>query len=333
MLARRLATAFALVGAILTAGAAQTTSIWTGGHTDGQWHQVTNWDSNGIPDANTDIAVFDDSGAQLLVDLMTQTADVHQVRFENALPANDYQITNGTIHLLGFGGARGRIEQVGSMAGVNTISASIQADAGGADIVVRGSTLKLMGNNSTLDAGTVASIHSGGVLEVSDADGLGGATVNLAGGTLKIAAAAGSAVPVNGLIGYWAFDEANGDVTPDGSGLGNDGTVIPNASLAAGHLNDSMYFGSGGENQLNAVHVGNDLPLFGQSNDSGRSTSSPSRCGSRAMAFAATTASWATTRMALVPGAITGASTSRWGIPARTTSSIRSSCARAAMAE
>ena len=259
--------AFALVGLLAaTVGAQTTTSVWTGGHTDGQWHNAANWDANGIPDANTDIAVFSDAGARLLVDLMTQTAGVHQVRFENALPANDYELSNGTIQLLGYGGARGRIEQMGTVAGVNTLSANLQAAPGGADIIVRGSTLKLVGNNANLDAGTVATVYDGGVLHVKDANGLGGATVGLAGGTLQIVTELPTGPTEDGLIGRWDFEEGSGATTADLSTYGNDGTFGGSATFSSDSRIGS-YSARVGISDSDRVNVGNNLPLIGQGND------------------------------------------------------------------
>ncbi|HUS92755.1 MAG TPA: LamG-like jellyroll fold domain-containing protein, partial [Phycisphaerae bacterium] len=268
MLTRKLAVAISFVGLIALTGAAQTTtSRWTGGFTDGRWNIAANWDANGIPDANTDIAVFDDSGARLLVDLMTQTADVHQVLLQNA--AAEYTINNGTIQLMNYGGARGRIEQFGSVAGTNTISAALRADVGGGDIVVGGGVLKLTGVNSTLGADTIATINAGGTIRVKDANGLGGSTINLAGGTLRIVTEAPSGPTEDGLIGRWDFEEGSGATTADGSTYGNDGTLLGGASFASDARigGYSLRVGAGTtDTHSDRVNVGNDLPVFGQSN-------------------------------------------------------------------
>lgn len=65
---------------------------------------------------------------------------------------------------------------------------------------------------------------------------------------------------LDGLVAYWAFDEASGATTADATGNGNTGTLINGPTRAAGKINGGINFAS---NQY--VNIGNNpaLNFFG----------------------------------------------------------------------
>src|ERR1700722_9160448 len=69
---------------------------------------------------------------------------------------------------------------------------------------------------------------------------------------------AANTAPSNGLVGYWAFDDASGTTAVDSSGNSNNGTVS-NASWGPGKINDGLVFN--GSNSLVSLPASNSLNL------------------------------------------------------------------------
>ncbi|MBT3267643.1 LamG domain-containing protein [Candidatus Poribacteria bacterium] len=64
---------------------------------------------------------------------------------------------------------------------------------------------------------------------------------------MLVAATCAYAQLTDGLVGFWTFDEGNGDTTADASGLGNNGTFAGQPAWAPGHTGGAIEFDGGSE--------------------------------------------------------------------------------------
>ncbi|MCD6303505.1 MAG: LamG domain-containing protein, partial [Planctomycetes bacterium] len=221
----------ALVGLFGTTGFAQLVDAnWTAadGTDPNLWNVAANWDSNAVPDANTN-AIFGNvsSPPSMAVDLggaLGGTAN--RVDFV----AGGYTISNGTLSL---------VSGLRNLAGENTISASVTGTA--LNISVQSGRLNLTGDNSGVAGGT-ATVASGATLSLSHSSGLGSASISLTGGTLELAGQVVAGAPTDGLQGYWSF---NGSFDDD-SGNGRNGTGT-GVTLVGGKYGQAAQFNGTGQ--------------------------------------------------------------------------------------
>ena len=202
---------------------AQNDSNWTGA-TDPNWANAANWDT-GVPLATTN-AIF--GGAGLMVNLEgALNVPASMVTLNNS--ADQYNLANGGLDLSAGGG----VQQTGT-AGTNTISASISG-VGAIAISVGSGTLRLVGDNSGVVAGSGVLIDGGATLEAKGETsmgsaaitfGAGGGSLNLSTGLFDVALTNGADIGTEGdprFPGYHSETDGVYTIAGGGSDIWNNG--------------------------------------------------------------------------------------------------------------